>query len=177
MAVLHWPCQQGNCLCRVTMERKETLKRTERLGMREKQEGKTYYTPAAPEYPTYVQSVLKKEIFACGFFFSLSFPSCLPVRRSWNTVSRNSVVVVSPGLGAPANLTRKHAGKVDSALWAFPMRTALSRYIEGAKQVTLNSLFTSPYTLLWSLLTGLAQKSWPSGCWGQTSKLHCLDFY
>lgn len=54
------------------MERKETLKRTERLGMRKKQEGKTYSTPAAPEYPTYVESVLKKEIFACGFVF---FPS------------------------------------------------------------------------------------------------------
>lgn len=53
------------------MERKETSKRTERLGMRKNQEGKTYSTPAAPEYPTYLESVLKKEIFACGYFFPL----------------------------------------------------------------------------------------------------------
>lgn len=110
---------QGNCLCRVTMERKEMLKRTERLGMRKNQEGKTYSTPAAPEYPTYVESVLKKEIFACGFPLPPSFPWYLPVRRSWNTVRRNSLVGVSSGSGAPANLTRKHVGTVDSALMGF----------------------------------------------------------
>lgn len=77
MAVLHWPCQQGNCLCGVTMERKEMLKRTKRLRMRKKREGKTYSTSTAPEYPTCVESVLKKEIFAVGFFWVWFFFSSL----------------------------------------------------------------------------------------------------
>lgn len=75
MAVLHWPSQQGNCLYRVTMERKETLKRTKRLGMRKNQEGRTYSTPTAPKCSTTVDTVLKKETFDYGFFPLLSMLS------------------------------------------------------------------------------------------------------
>lgn len=57
------------------MERKETLKRTKRLGMRKNQEGRTYSTPTAPKCSTTVDTVLKKEIFDYGFFPLLSMLS------------------------------------------------------------------------------------------------------
>lgn len=60
------------------MEREETLKRTERLGIRKNEEGKILHLRGSGVCGACVESVLKKEILSCDYF-CLSFPRCLPL--------------------------------------------------------------------------------------------------